>query len=93
MYMCVYIYAPWGGHMYMYIYMYMYMYVYVCPLVPFGFCSEHSESRGLHVELYQMVVAMSMSPCVTVCNGGLCCGARCMFRTKPVLYPPPGYPL
>ena len=51
---------------------------------PSGFCSQNSESCGLHVELSRAVVAMSMSPCEIVHSGGLCCcGARCMFRTQP----------
>lgn len=60
--------------------------MYMSPPFPrsFGFCSQYSESRGLHVELSRAVVAMSVSPREIVCSGGLChCGARCMFRTKP----------
>jgi len=47
------------------IYIYIHIYMYTSSPFPcsFGFCSQYSESCGLHVQLSRAVVAMSMSPC------------------------------
>lgn len=44
------------------------MCMYILPLphpaaTPFGFCSQHSESCGLHVDLSRAVVVVSLFPC------------------------------